>query len=212
MIIGATGALVYLTHILKITRGPQTSSTWEGIFSNFEKFQSNGSKSFFMPSRYIFRLPDSPEPVLHPDIPFYTIQDSNRPLLCDVWQPPKGISNSGLAFIYLHGSAWTVLDKDYGTRTFFRRLAAQGHVIMDVAYRKFPETDFMGMVHDVKHAIAWMKTNAEKYGVDSSKIVIGGGSAGAHLAMLVAYTNMNKQLTPFDLNNIDLDLRSVISF
>ena len=212
IIIGATSALVYLTHILKITRGPEASSTWEDIFSKSEKFQSNGSKSFFMPNRYVFRLPNSPEPIFNPDVPFYTIQDSNRPLLCDVWQPPKGINNSGLAFIYLHGSAWTVLDKDYGTRTFFKRLAAQGHVIMDVAYRKFPETDFMGMVHDVKHAIAWMKTNAEKYGVDSSRIVIGGGSAGAHLALLATYSNKSNQLTPLDLNNVDLDVLGVISF
>src|SRR5688572_10660080 len=88
-IFGGMGALVYLTHILKITRGPEASSTWEDIFSKSEKFQSNGSKSFFMPHRYVFRLPNSPEPIFNPDVPFYTIQDSNRPLLCDVWQPPK---------------------------------------------------------------------------------------------------------------------------
>ena len=76
------------------------------------------------------------------------------------------------------------LDKDFGTRSFFRRLASQGHVIMDVAYRLFPETDFMGMVHDAKYAIAWMKANAAVYGVNPDNIVIGGGSAGAHIALL----------------------------
>lgn len=56
--------------------------------------------------------------------------------------------------MYLHGSAWYLLDKDYGTRPFSRHLAAQGHVIMDVAYRLCPEVDIYEMVGDVKRAVA----------------------------------------------------------
>jgi acetyl esterase/lipase len=82
---------------------------------------------------------------------------------------------------------------------------------MDVAYRLFPETDFMGMVHDAKYAIAWMKANAAAYGVNPDSIVIGGGSAGAHIALLAAYTPQNRQFTPTDLEKVDLDVRGVIS-
>ena len=109
-------------------------------------------------------------------------------MLCDIWEPPEKVPHSGLAFIYLHGSAWTLWDKDAGTRPFFRHLVNQGHVIMDVAYRLFPETDFKGMVFDTKQAIAWLKANARVYGIDPDKIIIGGGSAGGHIAMLAAYT------------------------
>ena len=56
-----------------------------------------------------------------------------------------------------------MLDKDLGTRPFFAHLASQGHVIMDVAYRLAPETDMMGMVHDVKRSIVWMKEHALAY-------------------------------------------------
>ena len=156
-------------------------------------------------------LPASPDPIFIRNISFHTIAGKNRELLCDIWQPPYNIIHSGLAFIYLHGSAWTVLDKDFGTRIFFRRLASQGHVIMDVAYRLFPETDFMGMVHDTKYAIAWMKANAVAYGVNPDRIVIGGGSAGAHIALLAAYTSQNSQFMPTDLEKVDLNVRGVIS-
>ena len=82
---------------------------------------------------------------------------------------------------------------------------------MDVAYRLFPETDFMGMLHDTKYAIAWMKTNAATYGVTPDRIVIGGGSSGAHLALLAAYTDQNKQLQPKDIAEADVSVRGVVS-
>jgi acetyl esterase/lipase len=157
------------------------------------------------------RLPKSPEPVLQQNISFYTIPGTNRQLLCDIWQPPKNVKQSGVAFIYLHGSAWVVLDKDYGTRTFFKHLTQQGHVIMDVAYRLFPETDFMGMVHDAKHAIAWMKANAADYNINPETIVIGGGSSGGHISLLAAYTQTNKQFMPADLEGVDSSVKAVIS-
>ena len=168
-------------------------------------------KAHFLSSRYVFWLPNSPEPIFHQNIPFYTIPNSNRQLLCDLWQPPNNIKHSGLAFIYLHGSAWAVLDKDFGTRTFFRHLASQGHVVMDVAYRLFPEADMMGMVHDAKHAVAWMKANASAYGVNPERVVIGGGSAGAHIALLAAYTTGNRQLTPADLESVNVSVCAVVS-
>jgi len=145
------------------------------------------------------RLPGVPAARVQKDVVFATPPGSARPLLCDLWEPPVGVPPSGLAFIYLHGSAWMVLDKDLGTRPLFGRLAAQGHVIMDVAYRLYPETDIEGMVGDVRRSIAWMKAHGEALGVKTDRIVVGGGSAGAHLALLAAYTEGHPDLTPTDL-------------
>jgi acetyl esterase/lipase len=162
--------------------------------------------------RWTWHLPALPEPEWQQNIPFYTIPDSERTLLCDLWQPPAGIQPSGLALIYLHGSGWHFLDKDVGTRAFFRHLAAQGHVVMDVAYRLCPEANWRGMLADAKHAIAWMKANAAQFGVDPEQVVISGGSAGGHLALLAAYTAHVPDLTPDDLKDVDLAPRAVISW
>jgi acetyl esterase/lipase len=145
------------------------------------------------------RVPPVPEARVERDVAFVTPPGSAHPLLCDLWQPPVGVSPSGLAFIYFHGSAWVLLDKDAGTRPLFRRLAAQGHVIMDVAYRLYPETDIEGMVGDVRRSIAWMKAHAAAYGVEPDRVVVGGGSAGGHLALLAAYSEGHPDLTPSDL-------------
>jgi acetyl esterase/lipase len=68
------------------------------------------------------------------------------------------------------------------------------------------------LLADVKHAIAWMKANASRYGVDSARVVLGGGSAGAHLALLAAYTPQRDSLTPAALKDADLSVRGVVSW
>jgi acetyl esterase/lipase len=157
------------------------------------------------------RLPTTPEPRLRQDVVFATVPGTSRHLLCDVWQPPAGVPASGLAVVYLHGSAWCMLDKDFGTRPLFRHLAGQGHVIVDVAYRLFPETDLPGMLADAKRAVAWVKHHAADLQVQPDRIVVAGGSAGGHLALLAAYAPNDPTLTPAELASSDPRVCGVVS-
>jgi acetyl esterase/lipase len=157
------------------------------------------------------RLPRVPEPRFRQDVIFATVPGSDRSLLCNVWQPAVGVSPSGVAVVYLFGSAYTILDKDVGTRPLFRQLAAQGHVVVDVAYRLFPETDVAGMVADAKRSVAWVQANASDLGVDPTRVVLAGGSAGGHLALLAAYAHEREGLTPPDLLGSDPPVAAVAS-
>lgn len=211
-ILGLFVVIMYLWHTIIVTRPPLPSGNFQQAFGpDWKNRIDHGLKKHFLSSRRILKLPNVPNSRMEQNFPFSTIPGTQRQLLCDLWQPPLNIAPSGLAFIYLHGSAFYFLDKDLGTRPFFGHLAAQGHVIMDVAYRLFPETDMMGMVHDVKRAICWMKENAGLYGVNPHRIVVGGGSAGGHLALLAAYTASNPKFTPKELQGIDLSVCAVIS-
>jgi acetyl esterase/lipase len=142
---------------------------------------------------------------------FATVPGTDRALLCDVWQPPAGVPASGLAVVYLHGSAWCMLDKDVGTRPLFRHLAAQGHVVVDVAHRLYPETDLPGMVADTKRALAWVKHHAADLQVRPDRIVVAGGSSGGHLALLAAYAADDPALTPAELAGSDQQVCAVVS-
>jgi len=152
-----------------------------------------------------------PEPTWERDITYWTVPETDRQLLCDIWRPANG-NTSDLAMIYMHGGAWAIGSKDFGTRPFFRHLVAQGHTVMDVAYRLIPEVDIYGMIGDVKRAITWMKANASRYGVNPEKIVLGGASAGGHLALLAGFAPQHPELTPDDLKNTDLSVSGVISY
>jgi acetyl esterase/lipase len=116
-----------------------------------------------------------------------------------------------VAVVYLHGSAYYFLDKDLGTRPLFRHLAAQGHVVVDVAYRLFPETDVAGMVADAKRAVAWTQSHASDLGIDPARVVLVGGSSGGHLALLAAYAHEDSTLTPSDLVGFDPEVCAVAS-
>lgn len=145
------------------------------------------------------------------DLVFGHWPGTGEPLLCDLWSPPRGVAPSGRGIIYLHGSAWHFMDKDVGTRPFFRRLVSQGHVVMDVAYTMAPRVDLFGMLGDVKRAIAWLKANGSVYGVDPAQIILMGGSAGGHLTLLAGYTPNLPALQPAGLE-ADTSVRAVICY
>ncbi|MCU0522079.1 MAG: alpha/beta hydrolase [Anaerolineae bacterium] len=146
------------------------------------------------------------------DLTYATVPGLNRDLLCDLWEPDPDMDRSGLSIIYIHGGAWQSFDKDVMTRPFFRHLTAQGHVVMDIAYRLAGETDMCGMLGDVKRAIAWVKGNHATLGVDPARVVLSGGSAGAHLALLAAYTPNTSGFDPDDTLGCDTSACAVVAF
>jgi acetyl esterase/lipase len=113
--------------------------------------------------------------------------------------------------VYLHGSGYVIFDKDFASRPLFRHLVAQGHVIVDVAYRLCPEADVPGMAADALRAVAWVRDHAGELGVDPDRIVLAGGSSGGHLSLLAGYGPDAPALTPPELAGCDLRVRAVAS-
>ncbi|MEJ2758936.1 MAG: alpha/beta hydrolase, partial [Anaerolineales bacterium] len=132
-------------------------------------------------------------------------------ILADLWLPAVASNHNETGIIYLHGSGWHYADKDFGTRHFFRHLAGQGYVIADVAYTLAPKADLFGMIADVKRAIAWMKNHAHELGIAPENIILMGGSAGGHLALLAGYTPNHPRLDPEDVT-CDTSVCGVVSY
>ena len=208
-VLGSISAVVSAGYVAGVTRSHPGFEMAYG--SDWEQQVPEEIRQKWLEHRWTWRRPP---PVGHPDfrrdVVFATLP-GGRKLLCDLWLPPDGVKPTGVAFIYSHGSGWILLDKDYKTRPFFHYLASQGHVVMDIAYRLYPEADMGGMIQDIKHAIAWMKAHAAELGVDPARVVIGGGSAGAHLSLMAAYTANDPSYAPEDLCEADLSVRGVVS-
>ncbi|MFV8324968.1 hypothetical protein [Flavobacterium sp. ZS1P14] len=110
--IGFYDVIFYFIHIIRVTRPPHLSGSFEQAFGlQWENRINPEQKSHFLPKRTIVLLPTVPNPRIVQDIVFSVVPGTNRQLLCDVWQPPDNVIPSGMAFIYLHGSAWYFLDK-----------------------------------------------------------------------------------------------------
>jgi len=160
--------------------------------------------------RFSLPMPQPPAPTLIADVKIGG-NGIGEPLLADIWLPAEGIPRTGLAVIYLHGSGFYFLHKDWRTRPLFRQIAGQGHVVIDVAYTLAPRTNIFGMVADTNRAIRWVKNRAADYQINPERIVLMGGSSGGHIALLAAYT---QNRPPFDAADVagDVSVRGVISY
>ena len=184
-----------LAGVLSVALGVRHTIIVTRSYNNFTQAFGDGWQNRITPElkarlsskRYRFIQPASPAiPGMH-NVNLGKSGTTDESLLCDIWTPPTGTTRTGLAVIYLHGGLWQALDKDFLTQPLFRRLASQGHVIMDVAYSLTPGANLNRMLGDVKQAIVWMKSHAIEYQIEPNRIVLMGVSGGAHLALLAAY-------------------------
>jgi len=136
---------------------------------------------------------------------------TGKDILANIWLPPEGAPLNRAAVIYVHGGAWVYGDKDNSQRPVFRHLVGQGYVVMDVAYTLWPQSPITPMVQEVKQAILWLKRNGERYGIDPNYITLSGASAGAHLALLAAYSADDPVFQPPD-DDGDASVRAVIAY
>jgi acetyl esterase/lipase len=207
---GAFGAAIGSRYIRNVTAS----------HDGFDRAFGHGWKHLIRPDveprmlrrRLTWRLPKVPDPCWTRDVSFWTIPETGRELLADIWQPPAGVTRSGTVIVYLYGGSWHFFDKDILTRPFFRQLTALGHVVIDAGHRSCPETDVTGMVGDVHRAVAWTKANAERFGGDPNRIVLMGGSSGAHIALLAAYAPGEPRFTPSELDGADTSVMAVVSY
>jgi acetyl esterase/lipase len=210
MITGLLGASVGTYYIARVTASHDGHERAFG--PDWKQRIGPDAERRLLQHRRSMRLPRVPEPHWTRDVAFGTVPGTDRRLLADVWEPAAFVERSGTAIVYLYGGSWHFFDKDVLTRPLFRQLTAQGHVVMDAAHRSCPETDVIGMVGDVHRAVAWIKANAERYGIDPERVVVMGGSSGAHIALLAAYAPHEPKLVPEELRAADTGVMAVVSW
>lgn len=88
--------------------------------------------------------------------------------------------------VYLHGGGFVFGDLDTHDAPC-RVLRRHGGVhVLSVDYRLAPEHPFPAAVEDARAALAWAQGHARELGADPDRIGVGGDSAGANLAAVVA--------------------------
>lgn len=208
-LMGLVAIALPLNYLLRVT---EPHDGFDRAFGRHWENQIPGELSARMlAQRWSWQLPDTFEPRVEHDVLVVTIPGVNHSLTANVWLPPPDIISSGLAYLYINMGGWKGLDKQT-TVPMFRHVAAQGHIVVDFVSRERPTTDFVGMVGDIKRAIAWLKHDAARFGINPERIVLAGGSAGGHLALLTAYSADDPQLTPTDLVGADTSVRAVVGF
>lgn len=100
---------------------------------------------------------------------------------------PKGATSTTPFILFMHGGAWISGDKN-DVAIVQLALGAQGIASASINYRYASKTvHYAELMSDVNTAVNYINDHGKDWNVDTSKIAIGGISAGAHMAMLYAY-------------------------
>jgi acetyl esterase/lipase len=165
--------------------------------------------------RYLHAQTDS-EATGHPDrtVPYATV-DGGRVLSLDVYLPTPRPATPSRPLLVVHGGFWSAGQRGEASLAS-RALAERGFTVFDVEYRIAPQPNWQTALGDVKCAIGWVKQHAttDDWNVDPKKVALFGRSAGAHLALMAAYTASANDLPsscPSAAAPIDTSVESVIS-
>lgn len=103
------------------------------------------------------------------------------PVQVTVYTDERGPHPVG-ALLWIHGGGRVAgrAELDHGLCSYLCRQA--GVLVVSVDYRLAPEHPFPAALDDVHSALSWLRRTTESLGIESSRIAVGGASAGGGLA------------------------------
>jgi acetyl esterase/lipase len=113
--------------------------------------------------------------------------------------------------LQIHGGAWVLGSKNEQGLPLVMHLAAHGWTCLSVNYRLAPRATFPDPLVDLKRALQWIREHGREHGADPDFVIVTGGSAGGHLAALVALTANDPEYQP-GFEDVDTSVRGCVAF
>lgn len=153
-----------------------------------------------------------------PDVVYGTAGAGGRDLTLHLYAGQSGEKRPGIVFI--HGGGWQG-GHPYILVRLAAEMAAKGYVTSTISYRLSGEAAWPAALEDSKCAVRWMRAHAAGIGLDPDRIAVAGGSAGGHLAAMVAlapgrfegsggWDTVSSQVQAAVLYNPAVDLREAV--
>jgi acetyl esterase len=173
---------------MPVTLDPDAAAVYKAFLEAgrpaYETVSPAEAREFYLQARFV----SNPEPPELASIEPLAIPSPAGPIPARVYTPVKLRKANGLApcLVFFHGGGWVIGNLD-SHDVACRKLADEGQlIVISIDYRLAPEHKFPAAVNDVVAATKWIAGNAKQLGIDASRLVIGGDSAGGNLAAVVA--------------------------
>lgn len=116
------------------------------------------------------------------------MSEENVRCVLDLYLP--AVRKNFPSLVWLHGGGFTGGSKSTAiSQGFARRLAETGIAVAMVEYRLSPTVKFPAYVEDAAAAFGWVRRHIADHGGDPARVFLGGHSAGAYQALMVALDN-----------------------
>jgi acetyl esterase len=150
----------------------------------YETLTPPEAREFYLAARFV----SNPEPPELKSVDPLTIPAPQGSIPARIYTPNILRNANGLApgLVFFHGGGWTIGNLD-SHDVVSRKLADEGQlIVISVDYRLAPEHKFPAAVDDAIASTKWIAANSRQLGIDASRLVVGGDSAGGNLAAVVA--------------------------
>jgi acetyl esterase/lipase len=117
-----------------------------------------------------------------------------KPRLADLYIP-AGVQGPFPVVLWVHGGGWRFGDRKLAP-DLSRFFAQRGFAMVSIDYRLSEEVTFPAPIIDVKAAVRWVRSVAERFSLDPDRIALWGSSAGGHLAACAALSRPEEFNSP----------------
>lgn len=111
--------------------------------------------------------------------------------------------------LQVHGGAWVIGNKEQQGLPLMMHMAARGWVCVAVNYPLSPRARWPEHLIALKRAVQWIRESSGEFGTDPSFVAVTGGSAGGHLAAMVALTGDDRSLQP-GFEHVDTSVQACV--
>lgn len=111
--------------------------------------------------------------------------------------------------INIHGGGWNKGSKE--TQTGFGSWFKNNVAVANMGYRLSQVAPAPAAIEDVRAVIAYVKYHAREFNIDPDKVIIMGGSAGGHLALMGGLLGNDKRFDKNCLPVADMRVAAVIN-
>jgi len=150
----------------------------------YETVSPAEARELYLKGRFV----SNPEPPELASVEPLTIPSPAGSIPARIYTPTRLRKLNGLApgLVFFHGGGWVIGDLD-SHDVVCRKLADEGELmVVSVDYRLAPEHKFPAAVDDAIASTKWIADNSRQLGIDASRLMVGGDSAGGNLAAVVA--------------------------
>jgi acetyl esterase/lipase len=105
----------------------------------------------------------------------------------DVFAPDANANGAGVLFMVSGGwySQWAPPEQ---AQAMFRPLTDAGYTVFAVRHGSSPKFSIPEAVEDVRRSVRFIRSNADKFGIDGDRLGVFGMSAGGHLSLMLGTT------------------------